>query len=419
MMSGIKRHLVQARARTVRGRRDLPRPGLRAPLGATLLSLLMLLSPDLTMAPILAGQPAARVPLPLPLLADDIWVLPRVQTQPQVDQRTAGPTIPVVDAPSAASFQDALDAARTEAAAYGVTFAVVRDGQVVWAGSSGRERDWSTSLTADSTMVVGSVTKTFVAATVLQLAEEGVLDLEDTVRAHLPELRRVSRTITIRQLLNHTSGLADLFNDETRAGIEQHPERAWTAPEVLNALHAPWYLPGQAYAYANTNYLLLGLIVERLSGATLADEIDRRFLAPLGLDATRMLSASEPDGPLEPAWASIFWASGAMSSSAVDLARWGDALYGDGILADDAKRDMLRVHDDDYGLGVQRIELPRRVGYGHTGLLNTYTTLLLHLPADNVTIAMLVNRTQVDLLAMLMERPGGEGPSLLRLATTR
>jgi len=419
MMSGIERHLVQARASTVRGRRDLPRPGLRAPLGAILLSLLMLLSPDLTMAPIHAGQPMARAPLPLPLLADDMWVLPRVQTQPQVDQRTAGPAIPVVDAPSATSFQDALDAARTAAAAYGVTFAVVRDGQVLWAGSSGRARDGLTSLTPDSTMVVGSVTKTFVAATVLQLAEEGVLALDDTVRAHLPELRRVSRTITIRQLLNHTSGLADLFNDETRAAIEQHPERAWTTPEVLNALHAPWYLPGQAYAYANTNYLLLGLIVERLTGNSLADELDRRFLAPLGLDATRMLSASEPDGPLEPAWASIFWASGAMSSSAVDLARWGDALYGDGILADDAKRDMLRVHDDDYGLGVQRIELPRRVGYGHTGLLNTYTTLLLHLPADNVTIAMLVNRTQVDLRGMLMERPGDDGPSLLRLATTR
>jgi D-alanyl-D-alanine carboxypeptidase len=421
MMSGTKRHLVQARARTVRGRRDLPRPGLRAPFGATLLSLLMLLSPDLTMAPIMAGEPVARAPRPLPLLAEDMWVLPRVLTQPPVDHRTAGPVIPDVDAPPATSFQDALDAARTAAAAYGVTFAVVRDGQVVWAGSSGRERDCCASLTPESTMVIGSVTKTYVAATVLQLAEEGVLALDDTVRAHLPELRMVSRTITINQLLNHTSGLADLFNDETRAGIEQHPERAWTTPEVLNSLHAPWYLPGQAYAYANTNYMLLGLIVERLTGNTLADEIDGRFLAPLDLYATRMLSASEPDGPLEPAWASIFWASGAMSSSAVDLARWGDALYGDGILADDTKREMLRIPDDDdnYGLGVQRIELPRRVGYGHTGLLNTYTTLLLHLPADNVTIAMLVNRTQVDLRGMLMERPGEDGPSLLRLATTR
>ena len=420
MMGGTKRHPVQARAITVRGRRNLPRPSLRAPVGATLLSLLVLLSPDLTMAPILAGQPAPRPPQHLPLDAGDIWVLPRVQTQPAVDERTAGPTLPVAEvAVAVAGFQDALEAARAQASAYGVTFALVRDGEVVWAGSSGRERDGSTALAPDSPMVIGSVTKTFVAATVLQLAEEDVLDLDDSVRTHLPELRHVSETITIRQLMDHTSGLADLFNDETRAGIEQHPERAWTRPEVLNSLHAPWFLPGEAYGYANSNYFLLGLIVERATGSSLADELAERFIGPLGLDATRMLSASEPDGPLEPAWASIFWASGAMSSSAVDLARWGDALYGDDILAGGTKRQMLRVHEDDYGLGVQRIELPRRTGYGHTGLLNTYTTLLLHLPADNITIAMLVNRTEVDLLSMLMERPGGDGPSLLRLATTR
>jgi len=419
MMGGTKRHLVQARARTVRGRHHLPRPGFRAPFGATLLSLLVLLAPDLTMAPIQAGQPVTRVPLALPLDAGDIWVLPQVQTQPQADQRTAGPAIPVVEAPSATSFQDALDAARSVAGAYGVTFAAVRDGQVVWSGSSGRERDRRTGLTPDSQMVIGSVTKTYVAATVLQLAEAGVLDLDDSVRAHLPELRRVSREITIRQLMDHTSGLADLFNDETRAGLEQHPERAWTAAEVLNSLHAPWYRPGEGWAYANTNYFLLGLIVERLTGSTLADELERRFLSPMGLDATRMLSPTDQDGPLEPAWATIFWASGAMSASATDLARWGDALYGDNIVAADTRREMLRVNDDDYGLGVQRIELPRRVGYGHTGLLNTYTTLLLHLPADNVTIALLVNRTDVDLRGMLMERPGGDGPSLLRLATNR
>jgi len=382
-----------------------------------LLSLLVLLSPDLTMAPIQAGQPTTRATLPLD--AGDIWALRTVQTQPQADRRMAGSTIAVADAPAASSFQAALDAARTAAGAYGITFAAVRDGQVVWAGSSGTERDQRTRLTADSPMVIGSVTKTYVAATILQLAEEGALDLDDSVRSHLPDLRPVSDKITIRQLMNHTSGLADLFNEETRTGLEQHPERAWTAPEVMNSLHAPWYLPGEGWAYANTNYFVLGLIVERVTGNDLADELDRRFLAPLGLDATRLLSASDPDSPLEPAWTTIFWASGAMSASAPDLARWGDALYDDDILAFGSRRQMLRVNDDDYGLGVQRMELPRRIGYGHTGLLNTYTTLLVHLPADDVTIALLVNRTHVDLMGMLMERPGRGQPPLLRLATTR
>ena len=320
-------------------------------------------------------------------------------------------------------FQAALDAARYQAQAFGVTFAAVRDGQVVWAGSSGVARDGLTALKPQSPLVIGSVTKTFVAATVLQLVEEGRIGLGDSVRRHLPELRRISREITVRQLLNHTSGLADVFNEQTRLGLEQHPERSWTSQEVLATLHGPWYHPGEGWAYANTNYYLLGMIVERVTGSTLEAELQRRFLDPLDLDATRMLGPDDPTSPLEPAWATIFWASGSMSSSAADLARWGDALYdddvaGQALLEADTGSEMLEVNRDDYGLGVKRLEVSRRTsGYGHTGLLNAYTTLLLHLPADDVTIALLVNRTQVDLLAMIKERPADGGRSLLRLAT--
>ena len=178
---------------------------------------------------------------------------------------------------------------------------------------------------------------------------------------------------------------------------------------------------GEGWAYANTNYYLLGMVVERLTGSTLEQEIERRFLDPLDLGSTRMLGAHDPSSPLSPAWATIFWASGAMASSAADLARWGDALYDDDVpqytlLDRSTSRAMFKVNREDYGLGVKRIELTPRIGYGHTGLLNTYTTLLLHLPADDITIAMLVNRTNVDILSMIRQRPAGGGPSLLRLA---
>jgi D-alanyl-D-alanine carboxypeptidase len=297
----------------------------------------------------------------------------------------------------------------------------VRDGELLWAGSSGVARDGRTPLNPHSTMVIGSVTKTFVAAAILQLVDDGELRLDDAVRSHLPEVTQVSADITIRQLLNHTSGLADVFNDTTRRGLERRPQRSWSSEEVLATLHGPWYRPGEGWAYANTNYMLLGLIVERLTGSTLEGELARRFLEPLALGGTQVLSADDPASPLEPAWVTIFWASGAMTSSASDLARWGDALYDDdvaglGQLDATSGRAMLRFNRDDYGLGVKRIELARRVGYGHTGLLNTYTTLLLHLPEDDVTVAMLVNRTHVDLLSMLRERPAFGGPSLLRLA---
>ena len=392
---------------------------LRAPFGAFVLSAIVMLQAEATIAPsaaveaTLASAGRATAPMPtLPLVGD--IVPPRIEGaagNPAANPRPAATTA------EGARFQAALDAARAAAGAYGVTFAAVRDGQVIWAGSSGRMRDGRTDLHPDDPMVIGSVTKTFVAATVMQLVEEGRLRLDDPVRKHLPELRGiVSPKITVRQLLDHTSGLADLFNDTTRRGLEEHPERAWTSTEVLRTLHAPWYRPGEGWAYANTNYRLLAMIVERVTGEPLESEVGRRFLGPLALESTRMLTATDGAGPLSPAWATIFWGSGAMSASAPDLARWGDALLDGSLLSAETRTQMRHVNRHDYALGLQRIELARRVGYGHTGLLNTYTTLLLHLPNDNVTIAMLVNRTDVDLRGMLIKRPDAGGPSLLRLA---
>ena len=429
IMRSTKRHLRQARAISVRG--SAPRPparrSLRPTLAATAIAVVVSLSPDLTQAPTQADEPsvggaATRASQTVP---SALGVLPQLELNVPPARIDQPGSVDSLAAPAsgrvARQFQAALDAARIGAGAYGITFAAVRDGQVVWAGSSGVERDGRTRLEPESTMVVGSITKTFVAAAVLQLVDEGRLGLDDSVRGYLPELRRVSRQITIRQLLDHTSGLADVFNDQTRRGLEEQPERAWTSEEVLATLHAPWYQPGEGWAYANTNYFLLGMILERVSGSTLEAELEGRFLEPLELGATRTLGPDDPSSPLEPAWATIFWASGAMSSSASDLARWGDALYDDDVLGlalldPGTARAMLDVNRDDYGLGVKRIEVSRRIAYGHTGLLNTYTTLLLHLPGDDVTIAMLVNRTNVELLEMIKERPPGGGPSLLRLA---
>ena len=386
----------------------------RVPMAALLLSFLVFLSPELTLAPLQAVEPDSR---PRPIDEVALPLVPRVLPRQLVDQRAAGPIQPAsVQLADAPRYEAALEAARELGSAHGVTFAVVRDGVLVWAGSAGRERDGRTELTPDSALVIGSVTKTFVAATILQLAEAGLVDLEESARMYLRSMHTLSPKITIRQLLDHTSGLADVFNDTTRVGIEEHPEHAWTSDELIASLHAPWYQPGENWAYANTNYFLLSLVIEQVTGSSLADELQRRFLVPLGLERTRLLTPTDADGPLEPAWTTIFWGSGAMTASAADLARWGDALYGSDILDPDSRAQMLSFNDHDYGLGAQRIELPGAVGYGHTGLLNTYTTLLWHFPADDTTIALEVNRSHVDLGGMLQAEPPG-GPSLFELAT--
>jgi D-alanyl-D-alanine carboxypeptidase len=412
MMRGIKSPSRQARAIHVRGeRRYRPLPPLRAPIAGFLLSLLVLLSPELTLAPLSAVEPA-RLPVPI----DRPEAPPRRVRLVDGLSPVAGPeTVPAAPRVDAAPFEAALAAAREAGGAYGITFAAVRDGQLLWSGAVGRQRDGVTALAPDDPLVIGSVTKTFVAATILQLAEEGRIDLDAALREYLPSMSAISRKITIRQLLDHTSGLADVFNDTTKKGIEDHPEHAWTTAEVFKTLHAPWYQPGEGWAYANTNYYLLGLVIERITGSTLAGELQARFLGPLGLSHTRLLTGAPDDGgPLAPAWATIFWASGAMTASAADLARWGDALYDGAVLSDASDEAMIKLNRDDYGLGSQRIEVPGATGYGHTGMLNTYTTVLLYLPKQDVTVTLLVNRTQVDLGAMLAARPPG-GPSLLEL----
>jgi D-alanyl-D-alanine carboxypeptidase len=418
MMCGTKHPTRQARAIPVRrGRqRSEPRRFRRAPVAALLLSLLALIAPDLTFAPLLAGEPRVGGHRPIDRVA--LPVVPhRALSDDVAGAATLTATATGATADEDAAYRVALEAARAYASAWGITFAAVRDGQVMWTGSSGRDRGGTTPLAPDSPLVIGSVTKTYVAATVLELVEEGRIGLDDSARDYLPDVTSVSPEITIRELLDHTSGLADVFNDTTRRGLEEHPEHAWTSDEVLGSLHAPWYDPGVGWAYANTNYYLLGMVVEAVTGNPLADELARRLFGPLGLHATRMLSPTDPTSPLPPAWATIFWGSGAMSATAADLARWGDAVYEGRVLDQSIGAAMLKFNKDDYGLGVQRLEMAGTTGYGHTGLLNTYTTLLYHLPRQHVTIALLVNRSHVDLSGMLAAHPLGDGSSLIELAT--
>lgn len=386
------RRRVRHQARARRRRDILPaaigRLPPRAFTAAIALSLLVLLSPGLTLAPVDATR-GVRVEPPVPTLGGP----PHLAVPPTADPDPR--------------FDAALDAARRLASADAASAAVMRDGALVWAGDSGTPEPY----------VIGSVTKTFVAATVLQLVAAGRLRLDQTVDDLLPVIRGVSRSITIRQLLDHTSGVADVFNQTTSRSLETEPDRAWSTRELMWTLHDAWHAPGAGWSYSNTNSYLLGMIVERVTGRALGDEIRERFLSPLALTDTRLLTVADP-APLTPAWATVFWGSGAMTSTAIDLATWGDALYGGKILGAGLLDEMLAFNADDYGLGAQRLEIGGVVGVGHTGLLDHYTTLLWHVPDEGLTIALLVDVPRAPLGTMLAAEPPG-GRSLLELATGR
>ena len=309
----------------------------------------------------------------------------------------------------AAQLQAALERARSTFGVYGAQIAVSWDGSRTWSGASGVMRDGRTRLGVDQPMVIGSVTKTFTAALVLQLAEEGRISLDASVAGYLPALALDPR-ITVRELLSHTSGLADLYNPLAKTLLSQ-PDRVWTPREVLGRIGRPWFEPGADWAYSNTNYVVLGMLAEAVSGETAARLLAERLLGPLGLDHTRLTTGGTL---LDPSWATAFWTAGALCSTASDLVRWGDALYGGSVLKPASLRQMLAFNDDDYGLGARRMTFGSHEAVGHNGMLATYTAIVLRFPADRVTVALLVNRSEVDLPAMLAAEVGGQ-PSLLDL----
>ena len=288
---------------------------------------------------------------------------------------------------SAVALQQALDRVRQGLGLQAMTVGLAVDGQEYWAGASGIALDGVSAIDGDSPFVIASITKTFTAALVMQLVEAGRLSLDQEVAPLLPDVG-VARGITIRQLLGHTSGIADLLAP-MRKPMTDHPARHWRAEEVMARLGDPWFAPGATYAYSNSNYVLLGLLVERTYGRPFADVLERHLLRPLHLDETGVLLGRGAPKLMSRSWASAFGTSGYMYSSASDLLEWGTALYGGRVLDAETLQQMVVFNRDEYGLGTELIHLGKRSGVGHSGLLRGYTSLLVHLPKEKMTLVVI------------------------------
>ena len=321
-----------------------------------------------------------------------------------------------------ARLQRTLDEQRERYAIPGASAAVIVTGKGLWAGASGKVSRGGAPVTADTLFNAGSVTKTFVAALVLDLADEGVLRLDDAVARWLPAYPRAGR-MTVRQLLNHTSGLADFVdNPAFWEAARQRSPKVETVEGVLGFTPAPLFEPGDGWAYSNAGYLLLGRVVERATRSTVGRELNRRLLEPLGLDDVLYApeqaiparfahgyvdvdedGASEDVLPLAGVRAgrptSAFgWADGGVVATARDLARWGHALYGGKVLVPAQFEQMLRFVErgaGDYGLGVERTKMSGRVGWGHTGNNIGFRAELRHFPGAGVTVAVLWNDSRL------------------------
>ncbi|MDY0810296.1 serine hydrolase domain-containing protein [Kitasatospora purpeofusca] len=289
-------------------------------------------------------------------------------------------------------------------------FAEVReDGRRIWRDAAGTS-DLATGQPArpDGRFRIGSVTKAFVSTVVLQLVGEGRLRLDDPVERHLPGVVPNGGAISVRQLLNHTSGLYDYLEDprffyQDDAGLRDYAlgDRRWQdyRPEQLVAIgvaHPPYFAPGQGWKYSNTNYILAGLLIDKLTGHSWQSEVTRRIVRPLHLDDT-VFPGSEtglrgphahayaklPEGPaditrLNP---TVGGAAGNGISTTTDLDRFHAALFG-GKLLRPAEQAALTTTvptgsgHSAYGLGVAEADLGCGPLWGHDGGLPGWGTLM-------------------------------------------
>ena len=300
----------------------------------------------------------------------------------------------------------AVDRAVLASGVPGLSVAFVTDDYRAWRGTSGTHRD-GMPLTPSDPLRIGSVTKTFTAAMVLSLVEDGLIDLDAPAAWYLGPIP-VLGNATVRQLLNHTSGIGDLYAPVTPI-LQGDPYRPLSSAEVLGLVG--WNrAPGMAYEYSNTNYYLLGLLVEVVTGNGFNEELEQRFGSRFGLTQSRLVHAGEPELPA--AWSTAFFTSGAMVSTARDLARWGRALYGGKALSDEMTWATAQFGPgQEYSLGAQQLTVGGRTVPGHTGLLYDTTSLLVYLPAERVSIAIVGTAPKADLHAALVTGVGG--PSLL------
>lgn len=253
----------------------------------------------------------------------------------------------------------------------------------------------------DQLFAVGSVTKTFTAAIVLELAAEGKLRLDDSLERYLPGVVEGGKKITIRDLLRHQSGLAN-YTDYRDWALKAALSPKLRPLDVLRfaAKKPRAFKPGTAWAYSNTNYIALGLILERVSGHSYEQELRRRITGPLGLRQTFFPTAQqafELTGEMGNPF--IFWAAGGIVSSADDLAHFYSALLGGRLLPPSALAEMRETIDTNSlggfgardGLGIFSFPLACGTGWGHQGLILDFNTLAIA-SADGHRVAIVSER---------------------------
>jgi D-alanyl-D-alanine carboxypeptidase len=311
-----------------------------------------------------------------------------------------------------ARIDDLVNTAMSSGKVPGVIVGVWAPGQGTYVKAFGTANvETGEQMQATDRVRIASITKTFTATVVLQLIDEGKLSLDETIDRYLPQIPGAD-TITVRQLLSHSSGIYDYEDQAFMKSVVADPLRVWKPQELINLAitHPANFPPGTSCAYSNTNYIALGMIVEQVTGNSLGDEIKNRIITPLDLASTEFPTGPDITGEYSHGYTDLNdpgrlsditridmswdWAAGAMISNLDDLEIWARAVGTGELISGDLQSQRLHFLDMpefanmvSYGLGIMKIG-PL---IGHSGADPGYNSSMYYLPEKDAVIVVLFN----------------------------
>lgn len=310
---------------------------------------------------------------------------------------------PARDFPTAAGL--AIDDVAASQAFTGAVLVAVDGTPILQRAVGEANREWHVPNTVNTRFRIGSTTKTFTAVAILRLVDEGKVALDDPAARYMPDLPPAWAGVTIRMLLSHTSGVPDYVAAPNFRERETHLIQT---PESLLALvrETPLdFVPGADWRYSNTGYLLLGLVIEKVSGRRYPDYLRDEFFQPLGMADTGYetedaIIEGRASGYMRTrdGWAagpfitpSSAYAAGALYSTVGDMLKWDQALYGDRLVSSAGRDLMFTVVRNDYGLGWEVRPAWGTARVGHRGAIPGFQASFQRYPERRLTVVALSN----------------------------
>ncbi len=264
--------------------------------------------------------------------------------------------------------------------------------------------EWNIPNTPAVMFRLGSLTKQFTATLILLLQQDGKLHIEDPIAKYLPDAPKSWEKITLANLLNHTSGIPNFTSDKEFGTWRMSSHTP--AEEIAFFRDKPLdFEPGSKFSYSNSNYEVLGVVIEKLGGKSYGDQLRERIFEPLGmhdsgLDRDDLILPKRAQGyspsknglvPARSESMSVPWAAGSIYSTTADLLRWERGLFGGKVLQEESLTAMTTPGKGNYGMGVEVSLIDGNRVVTHGGGIEGFNTYLSYVPARKITIVVLSN----------------------------